>query len=633
MGMDGYQHLLDDLRSDHADRLISHKKRKLEISSPPPPAQEHDDAPSDDEVSGSDSSFDSDTSENNISADKVDPYNKHFDGSGKGQDLSAQPVMESRWSVVDEVTHERWTIMCRSPEIAKVREDRKSVPWPTVTDLFLKQKLRETAPRMLAQLKSPLNNLVREIFNYRDVSFPLRTQSIAGQLREITSLHLLNHCLKTRDRILKHNLSLSKRNNDIESELRDQGFTRPKVLVLLPTRQACVRYVKTMMSICDFEQQENRKRFYDLFSSTVDNVAENKPEDFRELFAGNDDDLFRLGIKFTRKAVKFFSNFYNSDMIVASPLGLRMAMGSDGSKRADCDYLSSIEILVIDHADALLMQNWEHLEYIIAHLNHLPTEAHGCDFSRVRSWYLDGNAKYFRQTLIYSSFNFSSLNGLNTNSMLNFSGNIRYGKFEEGIIAGLSILPQQIFSRFASRTIATEADDRFDYFSKAVIPGLVKSIEHFAGSFGTMIFLPSYADFLRVRNFLAGSATFGNISFGGISEYTSLKEVARARSHFISGRHSILLYTERAHHFRRYRIKGVKKIVMYGLPENPVFYRDLLEGCIGGSISEGAVSIRDTTVKVLFSRLDRIKLERVVGSSRYASMLLDTVGDTFDFSG
>lgn len=76
----------------------------------------------------------------------------------------------------------------------------------------------------------------------------------------------------------------------------------------------------------------NKKRFYDEFSDKeeTDNSKDFKPEDFKLMFAGNIDDCFRLGISVSKKSMTLYAKFYSSDIIVASPLGLRTIIGSEG---------------------------------------------------------------------------------------------------------------------------------------------------------------------------------------------------------------------------------------------------------------------------------------------------------------
>lgn len=496
----------------------------------------------------------------------------------------------------------------------------------------LKQRLKLPAARLLPAFDKVTGSLASDISSYRDVLFPSRTHGYAEGLRRLVCLHSLNHVFKTRDKVIKNNSRFGSEILKEDIDLRDQGFTRPKVLILLPTRQSCAKYVNTITTLTEAEQQENRKRFQDSYTQDDDRFSNDKSEDFRELFGGNDDDMFRLGLKFTRKTIKYFSQFYNSDIILASPLGLRMALGAKNPKDQDHDYLSSIEIVIVDHSDALAMQNWEHVEYIFDHLNLQPKEAHGCDFSRVRHWYLDNNAKYIRQTIVFSAFNFPSLNKLFIWHMLNITGKIKYHKIYDGMILELGIQVKQKFSRYSTTSPTTDPDDRFIYFTTAVIPSLTKySTASRDNKQGILIYLPLYADFVRVRNYLATSPSTQNISFGSISEYTPVKDITRARSHFFSGRHSVLLYTERAHHFRRYHLKGVKSVIMYGLPENPLFYKEVVGGYLGFSVAETAMDTNIPSVRVLFSRLDILKLERVVGTKRCTLLINDKNGDTFDF--
>jgi len=70
-------------------------------------------------------------------------------------------------------------------------------------------------------------------------------------------------------------------------------------------------------------------------------------------------------------------------------------------------------------------------------------------------------------------------------------------------------------------------------------------------SFGNVIFAKSYLDFVRLQSFLDEQ----NVSFIGISEYSNDVDVARSISLFADRRKKILLYTERAHFYNRFKFK------------------------------------------------------------------------------
>lgn len=118
-------------------------------------------------------------------------------------------------------------------------------------------------------------------------------------------------------------------------DVQDQGFTRPSVLILLPFRSFALRWISALTSHTPSPsfQIENHARFqseYGLPPGTVDKLASADPgiypRDHVEMFKGNVDDSFRVGVKLTRKTVKLFAEFYGCDLILASPLGLRMSI-------------------------------------------------------------------------------------------------------------------------------------------------------------------------------------------------------------------------------------------------------------------------------------------------------------------
>ncbi|KAK0256063.1 rRNA-binding ribosome biosynthesis protein utp25 [Friedmanniomyces endolithicus] len=561
-----------------------------------------------------------------------DRYESHF-ASIHENDLSERlkNVQANEWQTEKQLLHGTENITVSAPASSDGSSIRKPMADGPL-QLSLKKRLTESAAKTLSAMDDLQRAVVPYIFNYSDLLLANRTVENAADLRSVACLHSINHVLKGRDRVLKNTARLAHSDEPETLDLRDQGFTRPKVLILVETRQMAHSYGQSIISLFRPEQVENRQRFDASFSAPVGD-RDTMPEAYRELFGGNNDNSFLAAMKFTRKTLKFYSAFYASDIILASPLGLRRIIENEDKKKQDHDFLSSIEVVIADQADAMQMQSWENVDTVFRHLNLQPRETHGADFNRVRTWYLDGNAKYLRQTIIFSAYATPEINRLFNTAMLNVAGKAKLlpsypGTITAPSMAGLGV--KQTFSRFDSPSPATDPDARFKYFTSALLPSLLRLPKPADGAQGILVFIPSYFDFIRVRNFFATSTLTQNISFGTIHDYTSVPDQRRARSHFLSGRHAVLLYTQRAHHFFRLKLRGVKRVAFYGVPDNAAFYGELVGGCLGTSLREGRLAPEEAGVRVLFSRWETLGLERVVGSRRVKGML-GGKGDTFDF--
>ncbi|KAL6948732.1 hypothetical protein ACO0QE_001205 [Hanseniaspora vineae] len=506
--------------------------------------------------------------------------------------------------------------------------------------------------------------IVDPIFQYKDLLYEYDSHEKESEYRDVYALHVLNHIYKTRDKILKNNAKLQ---DNPDLELLDQGFTRPKALIVAPTRNCAYEIINTIIKRSGLDQIDKRGKFNDQFFNEDAPFNENKPKSFQHVFKGNSNDFFIIGLKFTRKAIRLYSNFYQSDLIVCSPLGLNLLLQTysydpkdkenededrkkvdamnkhhkskkekffkkkKGGKKNSDDFLSSIEILVVDQLHSLELQNFQHLYNLMTkHINNIPKEQHdNMDFSRIKMWYIDDLAKLFRQTLIFTR-HLTPWSNLLINNSLNYTGkfkNLKNINSKSSAIDSIGFRVKQIFQRFdfASNSIQDEPDYRFKYFTSVIIPQLI--VKSTGYDEGILVYVPDYSDYMRLRNYLKKHIP---ILFEEINEYSSQSQLSSARSSFANGkRGKILLYTERLHHYRRYEIRGCKSVFFYKPPSNPEFYKEIVN-FIGKSVFRGECDINISNVRIVYSKFDGLALSRIVGSKR-AAILTHGSNEVYEF--
>lgn len=456
--------------------------------------------------------------------------------------------------------------------------------------------------------------------------------------RRLYCLHVLNEVEGVRARILRNNERLVQLP---ELECRDQGFTRPRTLILVPFRNAALEIIRTLgalwMALGSGHQVDNQLRLAEEFGPSEEDVASdqrraatNQPADYRHTFRENIDDCFRVGIKCTRKSMKLFTDFYASDIIIGSPLGLRMVIDGQeerrrvpiaaGSKRTrkkrivrkgDCDHLSSIQTLIIDQADVIGMQNWEHLTHVLEHLNRLPRDSHGCDFSRVHMHFLDGLASATRQTILFSEYTTPELNAL-LKGLRPAHGQWKlFVREHPGVLRRVIKMHPQLAPQMHlinSSSLHALPAARLAYFQEHILPRYAQSASH------VCVFIPSYLDFVQVREHFQRA----ELSHVILSEYCQAGEISGARAKFFAGRGRFLLVTERFHFFKRYRIRGIRQLIFYALPEHADYYEQWCSYVErGGTDGSGG----ESQVQAMLSPFDHLRAERVIGTRRWNSLL------------
>lgn len=333
--------------------------------------------------------------------------------------------------------------------------------------------------------------------------------------------------------------------------------------------------------------------------------------------------------------MKLYSEFYHSDIILASPLGLKMA-GINSSKgdddddednaEQDWDFLSSIEICLVTHADVLMMQNWDHVVSILENLNGQPKKNNNTDFSRVRAHLLAGQGRHWRQLVCLSGLSDAHLLSTFKKHAVSVAGQLRMRRtvpLREAAVCDVLVRAKQVFQRVPCSSLTTQNDDRLRYFKDEVLPQLVRLRQRH-----TLIYVPSYFNFVAVRNLL----TRAEAEFVSVTEYARVSEVSRGRARFLQGIKHIMLYTGRAHFFHRNLIKGATHLIFFGLPEHGEFYpgvinslrddwSDAYAAADGPADAANFAGSSPASCLSMFTRYDAHEMERIVGTKNCERMI------------
>lgn len=410
-------------------------------------------------------------------------------------------------------------------------------------------------------------------------------------------------------------------------DIKDHGYTSPKILILVPYKKHAKVILDELIQI--------------LFQGDLKGI--NNKKKYKEEYGEFDsfDDCFRMGISynFFQSKLNLYSSFDQSDIIIASPLGLKLASPGTETNNPDAeiknnkvfDFLSSIEILLVDFTEVFLYQNLEHIEEILSFLNKPPKNNQNIvDINRIKENYINNYGKSLRQSIIISHFKSLDIELLIKEHCKNLEGRyiIDYDypnqidqarkMFEEQYPND----PSQSYKiKFEFKILhglkgENAYDDKYHYFTNNIWQNLYESFDKH-----TIIFVASTFDYLRLKSFFKQTSK----SVCMISEETDKKDWQRNRKFFEEGKYKFLLYSERAHRFKKINLIFAKNIFFYSLPEDPLTFKEMIELIdpikYSNAIAKNKIETDNNlyqpfgSVISLVSLLEKYNLEKIIGKA------------------
>eukprot|EP00924_Labyrinthula_sp_SR-Ha-C_P011680 snap_masked-scaffold_17-processed-gene-5.20-mRNA-1 protein AED:1.00 eAED:1.00 QI:0/-1/0/0/-1/1/1/0/718 len=462
------------------------------------------------------------------------------------------------------------------------------------------------------------NLLKQPVFSYRDFSSTSTRLVHAVELREILVLHILNHLYTTassqnlkvgffRPKILlifptrvlalkfmKLLFELLPANGQIKNKEKfleefcnpyynmniKSDITKKKINKLKSSSQSFdendfLNGTHPLIELSKYNHKDQilsknkRKSIFYLnsFETNIQNIILPKLKHLEELRKEQMDEAedteiyekqfedFQLGIRFNnKKSVKLYSEYYQSDIILASPSALipkkeeslsvskiqtdendledigvekellkdfsdsEESPKKDSETMVNLDFLASIEICLISRIDFCLMQNFQNLNKILELLNKRPKKFNKeIDFSNLKEYYLEETEfQKYRQLITTSELSHPLLSAFNRRNSCNIWGQVE--------IKQKNVKPKLRSSLSHTFILSSGADAQMVTFAKNVLEkyfdfSTEKDLD------GLVIVFSKYSDFLTVKRLLGKTAE----NLGRVHQSKSSKQLFKLR--------------------------------------------------------------------------------------------------------
>lgn len=480
--------------------------------------------------------------------------------------------------------------------------------------------------------------LAPTIFDYRDFLYVGNENS---RFRQISALHVVNHIYR----------DFEAKESRQSVTIRDSNFTPTTILVICPYKQQAHRFIKEIIKCLPdkvmvkkekeeeqekekeetkqastkrkhhkhsesnnndkdeyVEQQFQIENFDKLADYTVENIPQHylrtRADDWLETFGGNNEDDFKIGIRFFSNKISLFQEISKSQLVIASPLALSLFDQKN--------FMSSIEVLVLDSIDVLVMQHADRLAQVIAELNSTPKTVDQTDWSRLRQYCADKNHKKMRQSIGYGRIITPEIYCMYNQTFVNIRGQliVRPLKYPMVLKPGENIersfkkiiINKGLSNSNVNSDVELIGDAIFKTFSEKIFP-MIKQWRSESEEIAkrTIIYFVSSYRFLQARKMLDDDL----VNFLELSDESTTRDTSNMKKSFKADSNAVLLLTER--HYFTFRPKlQAGRVIFLQPPSYPLFAEELAGNC---------------SSTVYFSEFDEFALERVAGSDHFQKIL------------